>query len=137
MSVQGYIEAGQREDIIPEGQKFRPGAVVRHKTTGQQKKILNVEMATMQFSVHGGTRTQFFAIGDWDVIEGQEEPIEDGDTDAEIAHLQALLEKKLADKAAADAENAAMQARIDEAQRAQEERRAAKARAKREKGEEG
>lgn len=125
-SAHGYVDAEARAVLIPESQKFRSGAVVRHKTTGQQKKILNVEMSTMQFTVHGGTRTQFFACADWDVVEGQEEPIEDGDTEGEIAFLRAQLERKLADKAAADAENAEMQAKIDAAAKAQEERRAAK-----------
>jgi len=126
-TVNGFVEADAREVIIPEGQSFRPGAVVRHKTTGTQKKILNVDMATMQFNVHGGTRTQFYAIGDWDVIDGQDEPLEDGDAEGEIAFLRAQLERKIAAKAAADAENSDMQARIDAAQKAQEERRAAKA----------
>ena len=126
-TVNGFVEADAREVIIPEGQKFRPGAVVRHKATGTQKKILNVDMATMQFNVHGGTRTQFYAIGDWDVIDGQDEPLEDGDAEGEIAFLRAQLERKIAAKAAADAENSDMQARIDAAQKAQEERRAAKA----------
>ena len=67
---QGYNDDAVREPLPNPKLAFKPGAIVRHKTTGEEHRILNAVEYSQQFTTHGGSRTRWHSFAQYDVVKG-------------------------------------------------------------------